>query len=98
MFQNFVTDKSGINSARGSTIYVRGYERAYELRRLRSLPANQVMNTLYPRLYILHQLDDGDGEPYQLMEGLNIIKMPPIIPSLSEVIFDSNFYIFMSYF
>lgn len=48
------------------------------------------MNSLYPRLYSLHQLDDGDGELTQLLDGLTIVKMPPVVPTLSEVRINQN--------
>jgi hypothetical protein len=44
---------------RGKCPYVRGTERAYELRRMRSLALRPFMNAIYPRLYALCDLDEA---------------------------------------
>eukprot|EP00918_Siedleckia_nematoides_P058075 GHVU01126609.1.p1 GENE.GHVU01126609.1~~GHVU01126609.1.p1 ORF type:complete len:695 (+),score=115.20 GHVU01126609.1:285-2087(+) len=50
---------------RGKCPYIRGMERAYELRRLRSLPLRPLMNSVYPRVFNLTDLEetvfDGGG-------------------------------------
>jgi protein transport protein SEC24 len=95
LLDNFQGEAGKVNiaSGRGIPLQVRAYERAYELRRLRSLPACQLMNSLYPRLYPLHQLDENDGELYQLLEGLVITKMPLVVPTISEVLESDGMYL-----
>lgn len=41
---------------------MRAYERAYQLRKFRSLPCHLVVSSIYPRLFALHQLAADEGE------------------------------------
>lgn len=44
---------------RGKCPYIRAMERAYEVRRLRSLPLRSFINSIYPRVFNLSDLDEN---------------------------------------
>jgi len=44
-------------------VLVRGHERAYQLTKLLHMDVAFTISSLYPKLYPLHALDDGEGDP-----------------------------------
>lgn len=71
-------------------VSVRADERAFELRRLRAMPVRNTINTLYPRLYSLHTLQDSDELDDPIDTSVDIgCQLPRSLSATSEV-FDSE--------
>ena len=49
-----------------------------------NMSVHQLMNTLYPRLYSLHTMTDGDGMVEMDGAGRSVIKIPPTVSPTSE--------------
>lgn len=77
---------------------VRGHERAYELRRMLSLPVRETINSLYPRLFAMHSVLD-DEEISTSLPGFSAItdrfpvKLPRTVSVTSEVFESDGLYL-----
>jgi len=71
--------------------YVRGSERSIELRRLLMIDAKNVVNSLYPRLYAVHNFEEGEGE--LVGEDNTTIKMPRTLANTSEIFESEGMYL-----
>lgn len=71
-------------------VLVRAHERAVHIRKLMHMSVHQLINTLYPRLYALHTMTDGDGLIDMDGAGQSTIKIPPTVACTSEGNFNTN--------
>ena len=65
-------------------VVVRAQERAIHIRNLMQMSVHQLINTLYPKLYPLHAMTDGDGLVEMDGGGQSTIKIPPTVSCTSE--------------
>ena len=72
---------------------VRGNERAWELRRLRSMPIRELINSIYPRMFALHSLQDEEGDLVECMDGFMAAKLPNQTCVTAEVFESDGIYL-----
>jgi len=85
---------SGVMSKGGSfgIVAVRAHERAAELRRLRSASVRETVNSLYPRLFVLHAVADNQDVTIALPHASTEADVHniPRLPGVSSEYFDSD--------